>query len=109
MTKIFEKMYKTFGTHSYFVYILTNKNKTVLYIGVTNNLEKRLYEHKHLTENIQSFTKKYNCYYLLYYEQFQDVDQAIVREKELKGWRREKKEKLITSFNPDWRFLNDDI
>ena len=53
--------------------------------------------------------KKYNCYFLLFYEQFQDVNQAIAREKELKGWKREKKEKLITSFNSDWRFLNDDI
>ena len=100
---------KTFGTHNYFVYMLTNKNKTVLYIGVTNDLEKRLYEHKHSEKDSRCFTKKYNCFYLLYYEQFQDVNQAIVREKELKGWRREKKEKLITSFNPDWRFLNDDI
>ena len=96
-------------TWHYFVYILTNKNKTVLYIGVTNDLEKRLYEHKYLTETTAAFTKKYNCYYLLYYEQFQDVKQAIAREKELKGWRREKKEKLIASLNPDWKFLNNDI
>ena len=100
---------KTFGTHNYFVYILINKNKTVLYIGVTNDLEKRLYEHKHPAVDSRCFTKKYNCYYLLFYEQFQDVNQEIAREKELKGWRREKKEILITSFNTDWRFLNDDI
>lgn len=100
---------KTFGTHNYFVYILTNKNKTVLYTGVTNELEKRLYEHKNPAADLRCFTKKYNCYFLLFYEQFQDVNQAIAREKELKGWKREKKEKLITSFNSDWRFLNDDI
>ena len=100
---------KTFGTHNYFVYIPSNKNKTVLYIGVTNDLKKRLYEHKHSKEDTHCFTKKYNYYYLLYYEQFQDVNQAIGREKELKGWWHDKKEKLITSFNPEWKFLNDDI
>ena len=100
---------KTSSTHNYFIYILTNKNKTVLYIGVTNDINQRLYEHKHPVEQTRSFTKRYNCFYLVYYELFQDVNQAIVREKELKGWRREKKEKLITSFNPDWKFLNDDI
>ena len=100
---------KTHGTHNYFVYILTNKNKKVLYIGITNDLNQRLYDHQYQTEGISSFTKRYNCYYLVCYEQFNDVNQAIVREKELKGWRREKKDKLITSFNPDWEFLNDRI
>lgn len=100
---------KTFGTHNYFVYMLTNKNKTVLYIGVTNDLRQRLYYHKHQMEQIHSFTKKYNSYFLIYYEQFEDITQTIAREKELKGWRREKKEKLITSFNPEWKFLNDDV
>ena len=100
---------KTYGTHNYFVYILTNKNKTVLYIGVTNDLKQRLYEHKHPTEGTRSFTQKYNCYYLIYYEQFEDINQAIAREKELKGWRREKKEKLIAPFNPEWEFLDENI
>ena len=100
---------KTFGTHNYFVYILTNKNKTVLYTGVTNNLRERLYHHKNSLENNYSFTKRYNCYYLIYFEQFIEVDQAIAREKEIKGWKRNKKNKLITSFNAEWKFLNDEM
>ena len=99
---------KTIGTHNYFVYILTNYNKTVLYIGVTNDLISRLYFHKN-SEDKRSFTSKYNCYYLIYYERFERIEQAIDREKELKGWRRKKKEDLIASFNPDWAFLNDNI
>ena len=102
-------MYKTIGTHNYYVYILTNKMKTVLYIGVTNELKERLYWHKNPEANSKTFTVKYNCFYLIYFEHFQDIEQAIDREKQLKGWRREKKEKLITSFNPNWRFLNDEI
>ncbi len=93
--------------HNYFIYIVTNKNKTVLYIGVTNDLQRRVYEHEH--ELIPGFTKKYNCHYLIYYEHFQDINDAIEREKVLKKWRREKKENLIREFNPNWKFLNDDI
>ncbi|PZU80685.1 MAG: endonuclease [Chryseobacterium sp.] len=102
-------MYKTKGTHNYYVYILTNKNKTVLYIGVTNSLVERLQWHKIKEATELHFTHKYNCYYLVYYEHFQDVDTAIQREKQLKGWRREKKEILINNFNPEWKFLNDEI
>lgn len=102
-------MYKTFGTHNYFVYILTNKSKTVLYIGVTNNLSERIYWHSNPQADSKAFTTKYKCFYLIYFEQFQDVDLAIKREKELKGWKREKKENLIHSYNPDWEFLNDRI
>src|SRR5690606_9441334 len=102
-------MYKTIGTHNYYVYILTNKMKTVLYIGVTNELKERLYWHKNPEANSKSFTAKYKCFYLIYFEHFQDIGQAIIREKELKGWRREKKEILINSFNPYWKFLNDEI
>ena len=72
---------------------------------MTNNLIERLYWHR----NPEAFTAKYKCFYLLYFEHFQDVKQAINREKELKGWRREKKELLINSINPDWNFLNDKI
>lgn len=93
---------------TYFVYILTNKNKTTLYIGVTNDLKRRLHEHKN-NENKSSFTKRYNCFYLIYYEQFSRIVEAIAREKELKGWKRDKKEYLIHDFNPDWEFLNDEI
>jgi len=93
--------------HNYFIYIVTNKNKTVLYLGVTNDLQRRIYEHEHGL--MSGFSKKYNCHFLIYYELFQDITYAIEREKEIKKWRREKKEKLINKFNPDWRFLNNEI
>jgi len=104
-----ETMYKTKGTHNYYVYILTNKLKTVLYIGITNSLKERLFWHRNPDLSSPHFTHKYNCYYLIYYEHFQDVDVAIKREKQLKGWRREKKEMIINKFNPEWKFLNDDV
>lgn len=93
--------------HNYFIYILTNINKTVLYTGVTNNLKRRLYEHQNKIAD--SFTKKYNCHFLLYFEHFSNINHAIEREKEIKKWRREKKEKLINSTNPTWKFLNNEI
>ncbi len=93
--------------HNYFIYIVTNKNKTVLYIGVTNDLQRRVYEHENSL--IPGFSKKYNCNFLLYYEYFQHIDDAINREKEIKKWRREKKTKWINEFNPEWRFLNEKI
>jgi len=102
-------MLKTKGTHNYYVYILTNKIKTVLYIGVTNNLKERLYWHRPPDALNKHFTAKYRCHYLIYYEHFQDVEIAITREKQLKGWRREKKEILINKFNPMWKFLNEEI
>ena len=77
---------KTLGTHNYYVYILTNKIKTVLYIGVTNDLQRRIYEHENSL--ISGFSKKYNCNYLIYYEHFQEIKEAIEREKEIKKWRR---------------------
>ena len=100
---------KTLGTHNYYVYILTNKNKSVLYTGFTNNITERLYFHKNPTALSKSFTTRYNCFHLIYYEHFTDADQAILREKQIKGYRRSKKESLINSFNPDWKFLNDSI
>ena len=93
--------------HNYFVYIVTNINKTVLYIGVTNDLQRRVYEHENGI--MPGFTKKYNCHFLIYYEHFQNIDDAISREKEIKKWRREKKEILINEFNPDWKSLNNEI
>ena len=94
----------------YFVYIITNEKKSVLYIGVTNNIQKRLSQHYFDSQNAKkSFAGKYNCYYLLYYEKFEDINLAILREKELKGWRRDKKDKLITDFNPNWDFLINDV
>lgn len=93
--------------HNYFVYIMTNKNKTVLYIGLTGNLPNRVFEHENGL--IDGFTKKYNCHYLIYFEHFQHIDDAISREKEIKKWRREKKEKLINVKNHEWNFLNTEI
>ena len=94
-------------SHHYFVYMLTNKHKNVLYTGITNDLIRRLSEHQ---EGIVSgFTKKYNCFYLVYFEYFQDVFQAINREKQIKGWRRAKKNALIVTKNPDWKFLNEEV
>ena len=95
------------GTYNYHVYILTNQRRNVLYIGVTNNLIKRLYEHKQDSEGKKkTFAGKYNTIYLVYYERFQYIEHAIQREKQLKGWTREKKDKLITNFNKNWDFLN---
>lgn len=102
-------MYKIFGTHNYYVYILTNKNKSVLYTGVTNGLKERLYFHQNPEPFSKAFTAKYKCFFLIYYEHFQDVEIAIDREKQIKGWTRDKKEKLIDKFNPNWDFLNNTI
>ena len=102
---------KTLGGHNYFIYILTNKNKTVLYTGVTNDLARRLYEHEQnsIPFRHRSFAGQYNAYFLLYYERFEFIEHAIAREKEIKGWRRSKKEALINSMNAEWKFLNDEI
>ena len=84
----------------YYVYILTNWDDSVLYIGVTGNLTKRLYEHRnHL---VDGFTKRYNVHKLVYFEQTTDVNSAIAREKQLKGWTRKKKIDLISKTNPEW-------
>lgn len=89
------------------VYILTNKSNTVLYTGVTRNLQRRIAEHRlHLN---QGFTKKYNTEKLVYYELFDRLDDAIHREKQLKRWHRDWKEKLINDFNPEWKDLTEDI
>ena len=101
---------KPIGTHNYFVYILTNIKRTVLYIGVTNELQRRLFEHKQDSERKKkTFAGKYNTIYLVYYERFQYIEHAIEREKQLKGWKRYKKDKLINYFNKDWKFLNDEV
>jgi putative endonuclease len=94
-------------THNYFIYFLTNRKNTVLYIGMTNNLERRIYEHKN--KLVEGFTKKYNLDKLVYYEQYTDVNLAIQREKELKKWRREKKNKLVESVNPEWKDLTNEL
>ncbi|MHB2154790.1 GIY-YIG nuclease family protein [Calditrichota bacterium GD2] len=91
----------------YFVYIMTNWNNKIMYVGITNNLMRRVYEHKN--KLINGFTKKYNINKLVYYETFQDVRAAIEREKEIKKWRREKKNKLVNTKNPEWRDLSEDF
>ncbi|MBU0942537.1 MAG: GIY-YIG nuclease family protein [Bacteroidetes bacterium] len=93
------------GYHTYYVYILTNKAKTVLYTGVTNNLRIRLNQHKE-SLNPESFTAKYNVHFVLYYEKFTWIQSAIAKEKEIKGWKRNKKIALIKAINPELRFLN---
>ena len=100
---------RTLGTHNYYIYILTNKVKTVLYTGVTNNLKERINYHRNPLPFSKAFTTKYKCFYLLYYEHFFEIEDAIKREKQIKGWSRVKKEKMITEFNPEWRFMNDDV
>ena len=91
---------------NYYVYILTNYNNRTLYIGVTNNLERRVSEHKQ--KLIEGFTKKYNCNKLVYYEHFLSIKQAIEREKYLKGKKRIFKEELINSINSDWKDLSNE-
>jgi putative endonuclease len=89
------------------VYLLSNKNNTVLYTGVTSDLVKRIWQHRQ--KIIDGFTKKYNCTRLLYFEVFMDMESAIAREKLIKGGSRKKKEQLINGFNPDWRDLYEEI
>lgn len=84
--------------------MMSNKNKNVFYVGVTNNLERRVFEHK--TGIIEGFTKKYNCKELVYYEEFQNITDAISREKQLKNWHREWKINLIKSLNSDFKDLS---
>lgn len=91
----------------YYVYILTNWNHKVMYIRVTNNLQQRIYQHKN--KLIDGFTKKYNVHNLVYFETTEDVISAISREKQLKGWYRSKKNRLVSSVNPDWKKLSIEI
>ena len=95
----------TEGIYNFYVYILTNKSKTVLYTGVTNDLRRRLKEHKEKSSP-QSFTARYNVEFLIYYEHFGWIQLAIAREKEIKDYRRELKLELIKEFNPGILFLN---
>ena len=83
--------------NQYYVYIMSNKNNTTLYTGVTNEIKRRVSEHK--SGLIPGFTKKYNCNKLVYYEVFSDINQAIDREKQIKGWKRSKKDELIDNYN----------
>ena len=90
--------------HLYYVYILTNASHKVLYTGVTNDLERRCYEHKH--KLVKGFTQKYNVNKLIYFEIFEDINLAIAREKQIKGYSRAKKVALINKFNKNWDELH---
>lgn len=89
----------------YYVYILTNWTNKVLYTGVTNDLERRIYEHKN--KLIKGFTEKYNVNRLVYFDGTTDIKAAIEREKQIKGWTRQKKNNLIESVNPQWKDLSE--
>jgi len=93
----------------YYTYILTNPGRTVLYTGVTNNLSLRLRQHWEKRGSLSCFTGRYNCYCLIYFEEYKYINNAIAREKEIKGWRRQKKVDLINLENPDWIFLNSTV
>ncbi|KAF0191302.1 MAG: putative endonuclease [Gammaproteobacteria bacterium] len=91
----------------YFVYLLTNWSNEVMYVGMTNDIIRRVYEHK--TKTVKGFTEKYNVHKLVYFEETSDVAAAIGREKEIKKWRREKKNALVMQTNPEWRDLGGEI
>ena len=101
-----ELIEQLFIMNDYYVYILTNSSNKVMYIGITNNLERRVFEHKH--KLIDGFTKRYHVHRLVFYEQTSDVNAAIAREKQLKGWVREKKNRLVESQNPQWKDLSEE-
>ena len=95
-------MYKT-----YYIYIMSNTKNTVLYVGMTNDLKRRVEEHK--SNSIPGFTQRYCCHKLVYFETYSDVDQAIYREKQIKGWLRIKKDELIDSTNKERKDLYNEI
>jgi putative endonuclease len=92
---------------SYFVYIMTNRTKSVLYAGVTNDLKRRVWQHKEKT--FEGFTSRYQVTTLVYYEPFDDVNSAIAREKQIKGGSRQKKLDLVNSMNAEWRDLYEEL
>jgi len=91
------------NVHNYYVYMVTNEWRTVLYTGVTNSLEKRIWQHKN--GKIEGFTKRYNCSIHVYHEVYEQVAQAIEREKQIKSWSRAKKNALVEKLNPQWQDL----
>ena len=94
-------------TNDYYVYILSNTTHSTFYIGVTSNLQKRIWEHKNKV--IESFTKKYNVNKLVYYEITNSIETAILREKQLKNWHRKWKLNLIKEFNPEMKDLSENL
>jgi len=93
----------SFNKKQYYIYIMTNKKNTVLYTGVTSDLKRRIWEHKE--KIIKGFTKKYNIYKLVYFEIFNDPENVILREKQIKAGSRHKKIELIKRINPEWKDL----
>ena len=91
----------------YYIYIITNKNNTVLYTGITNDLKKRVYEHRE--KLVAGFTKSYNISKLVYFEVYEDSENAILREKQIKAGSRQNKIDLVNVFNEDWRDLYDEM
>ena len=89
------------------IYIITNRHNTTLYIGVTSHLVQRIYQHKH--KLIEGFSAKYNLEKLIYFELFEDMENAIIREKRLKRWKRDWKHRMINEMNPVWRDLYPDL
>ena len=94
-------------TKQYYIYFLTNWNNKVLYVGVTNDLKRRVYEHR--SKLIDGFTRKYNVHKLVYYEVSEDIESAILREKQIKAGSRQNKVNVITKFNVDWKDLWDHL
>ncbi len=92
------------NNRQYYVYLLTNRSNDVLYVGVTNNLERRVFEHRN--KLVEGFTKKYNLTKLVFYEVTDDIESAIRREKQLKNWRRAWKVDLVNESNPEWKDLS---
>jgi putative endonuclease len=92
-----------FRMNTYYIYMLANSNNKVLYIGMTNDLKRRVFEHRQ--GSIEGFTKKYHCTKLVWYESTQSVESAILREKQMKKWKREFKENVINFMNPGWNDL----
>jgi putative endonuclease len=88
---------------NYYIYMMSNVKNNVLYIGITNDLLRRVYEHKN--DLIEGFTKKYRCHKLVWFEMTSDINAAIIKEKQMKKWKREYKENVINKMNPDWKDL----
>ena len=95
-----------YADSNYYVYFMSNKNNTVLYIGVTGHLIRRVYQHK--ARIFRGFTAKYSCNKLVYYESHGNIVKAIIREKQLKSGNRKRKNELVNNFNPEWKDLSED-
>ena len=109
VTILTETLFMNLNPTLYTVYITTNYTKTVLYTGITNNLEQRIAEHYLDKDNARTFAGKYKAYFLIYFETYDYVLNAIAREKQVKGWKREKKMELIMGYNKNLRFLNEEV